>query len=211
MKICAISDTHGNHRQLQIPACDLIIFAGDFSNFGEERIVVDFNSWAATLSAPMIAIAGNHDKTLETNPHVMESFLGNVTYLRDSIVDFQGLKIYGSPMSPKVGNWAFGYRIGEEAKRCWQKVPDDIDILVTHGPPEGILDKGYLGDIFGCPFLLARVRELRTKGNLRAHFFGHIHEARGTYKDHLGLQYINASICNFPNMADIRQPTLVEV
>ncbi|KAK8102190.1 phosphoesterase [Apiospora sp. TS-2023a] len=105
---------------------------------------------------------------------------GDIHYLCDSSVSItlegekRRLKVYGSPRSPRNGNWAFQYP-RENGGAVWdRKVPDDADILVTHGPPKGHLDlEGHLG----CEHLLRKVWRVRSA--LRLHVFGHVHEGHG--------------------------------
>ena len=73
----------------------------------------------------------------------------------------------------------------------WAKIPDDVDVLITHGPPANILDRTYTGQYVGCPHLLARVQKIRP----RLHVFGHIHEAYGQ-EEHDSTIFVNASTCN---------------
>jgi Icc-related predicted phosphoesterase len=102
-------------------------------------------------------------------------------YLCDSGTEFGGLKIYGSPWTPEFFQWAFMKKRGPELKAVWDKIPDDVDILITHGPPYGILDKVDLssrGDEFkhaGCEDLLRRLEDIKPK----LHVFGHIHSDGG--------------------------------
>lgn len=107
---------------------------------------------------------------------------GDIHYLCDSSVwialngrkgDYC-LKVYGSPRTPRNGNWAFQYP-RENDRGVWDgKVPDEVDILVTHDPPKGHLDlEGHLG----CEHLLREVWRVRPA--LRLHVFGHVHEGHG--------------------------------
>jgi Icc-related predicted phosphoesterase len=209
MKICTLADTHGRHRRLTIPDCDLILFAGDMSNIGEEGIIEDFNEWIGELGIPTIAIAGNHDLTLERYPVETAALLTNMTYLRDEATEFEGLKIYGSPMARKIGGWAFGYKGVTEAMHYWNQIPENTDILLIHGPPEGILDKGgYEMEHLGCPYLLARIGVVKP----RLVVYGHIHESNGIYHGYTPpTTYVNASICDWPNQDHLRKPRVIKI
>jgi Icc-related predicted phosphoesterase len=205
MRICCISDTHSLHRQIKIPKnIDLILFAGDISNRGELSSINDFNRWIGDLSIPTIAIPGNHDLSLEKMDGKL--LLNNMTYLVNEITNFQGLRIFGSPMVPRLGTWAFG-QSPREAMRFWSKVPK-ADVLLTHSPPRGILDRGgdYMDEL-GCPFLEENVRN-RIRPKL--HLFGHIHESSGIYKS-IRTTYVNASICDFPSPYPLKAPIIVDL
>lgn len=113
------------------------------------------------------------------------------TYLEDSSVQLYGYNIYGSPFSVNFYDWAFMKEI-DDLLPVWQKIPDNTDILITHGPPKYILDANYEGYACGCPNLTDEVKK-RIKPLY--HIFGHIHEAYGQTKID-NTTYINASSVN---------------
>lgn len=121
-----------------------------------------------------------------------KSALKNCIYLEDSSVTIKGVKIYGSPHQPPFHDWGFN-RTEEEIIPIWKNIPEDTDVLMTHGPPYDILDLCVSGDKAGCPHLRKEVLE-RVKPQY--HVFGHIHEQSGK-KDIGGVKFINASSCNF--------------
>lgn len=94
-----------------------------------------------------------------------------------SPIGTQGITIYGSPWQPKFCDWAFNAHRGEQLRNIWLMIPTETDVLVTHGPPMGILDKSGDGKEFGCADLLREIHE-RDKPP-RLHIFGHIHESYG--------------------------------
>ncbi len=208
MKIICISDTHGYHKDLNVPDGDLLIFAGDYTNDHRKKVpeqLAAFNSWLGELPHKhKVMIAGNHDFFFEDNPKIAESFITNAIYLNDSGIEIEGLKIWGSPVQPTFYDWAFNKQCGEEIKKHWSLIPEDTDILVTHGPPAGILDLTDRKDSAGCKDLYNAIKKL---GSLKLHIFGHIHEAYGQLvKD--GITYINPSkgyhpICKQPIMVDL--------
>lgn len=181
IRVVCISDTHGKHESLEVPDGDILIHAGDISHrtgdpFGERRDLQEFNEWLATLPHPhKIVIGGNHDGFLERSRTVGPKFLTNAIYLQDEVVEVMGLKIYGSPMTPRCGNGAFHFKGLSTPERTWKGIPDDVDILVTHGPPKGILDEGAKGASLGDAVLFERVQAVKPK----LHVFGHIHESYG--------------------------------
>lgn len=182
-RIVAISDTHNKHSQVVVPECDILIHAGDFSMGGRASEVKSFLDWFSVQPAKhLVLIAGNHDLSFENSPEFKTRILGfypNINYLEDSAITLEGLKIYGSPFQPEFGNWAFNLPRGKALRDKWAQIPDDTNILVTHGPPMGILDTvSFDGLQVGCLDLLERIDKL----SIRLHVFGHIHENHGRVK-----------------------------
>jgi len=187
MKIIAISDLHGN--KPDIPDGDMLIVAGDSLYYGSPRELDDFDWWLKKLPHKhKIVIAGNHDRILEKKE--MEKRLEFCTYLKDNSLEIEGIKIYGSPWTPMFNNWAFMLE-PDEIRKKWMMIPDDTDILVTHGPPYGILDRTNYGQHVGCHSLLPRVLKVKP----RYHIFGHIHPAHGVQEER-GITFVNAAICD---------------
>ncbi len=192
MKIVAISDTHGRHHQLQLPDGDLIIHAGDISMKGMKVEIEDFLNWYSGLDYKhKIFIAGNHDFYFEDRPapEIEAMIPDNVIYLQDNAIEIEGLTIWGSPITPWFYDWAFNRQRGEEIKKYWDAIPDNADIVITHGPMFGALDRTRTGYLVGCEDLYNRLMEVKPK----YHICGHIHEAYGMrIKD--GIECINASV-----------------
>lgn len=192
MKFLALSDTHGKHRLLKnLPKADVIIHAGDVSRDGAEHSIQDFLNWFSKLDyAHKIFIAGNHDWFFEEESagYINRIIPEHVVYLNDSGTSINGINIWGSPITPTFYNWAFNRERGKEINKHWKLIPENTDILVTHGPPAGILDFIAGGNV-GCEHLLKKVKKIKPK----YHVFGHIHEAHGSLvgKD---TCFINASI-----------------
>lgn len=181
MHIVAISDTHGKHRDLQpLSEGDVLIHAGDVSRGGMKEQVTDFLEWFAVQNhTHKIFIAGNHDFFFEqADPDEVNSIIPDgIIYLNDSGLEINGVKFWGSPITPWFNNWAFNRDRGDEIKKHWDLIPDDTDVLITHGPPSGILDETVYGNRTGCEELLLRVDQVKPK----FHIFGHIHEDYGTF------------------------------
>jgi Icc-related predicted phosphoesterase len=189
-RIVCISDTHGAHAQFPIPTGDILLHAGDFSKRGREHEIVDFNDWLGTLPHKhKIVIAGNHDFGMEQFPEKAHSWLSNAHYLNDSEITIEGLRIWGSPITPWFFDWAFNRYRGADIRKHWEMIPEGIDILVTHGPPAGILDITAQGKGVGCEDLLQTIQRVKP----RLHVFGHIHEAHGKIEKD-GTIYANASL-----------------
>lgn len=194
MRVVAISDTHGLHNQLQLPKGDMLLHSGDVANIGSKQDVVAFLNWFSQQDFKYkIFIAGNHDFYFERNSEKEIAGLipDNVIYLSDSGVTIAGINIWGSPVQPRFGNWAFNRDRGADIDQHWQLIPENTDILLTHGPPHGILDKTFQGLDVGCEMLLQRINEIQPKYSI----FGHIHEAYGQVTKN-NIHFINASVVN---------------
>lgn len=215
MKIVMISDTHNKHNKLVIPDGDMIIHAGDATGLGRSDELRKFINWFGSLPHKhKIIIAGNHDWGLEGDQNNWDRFHSRrggmftiddmpankamalhmfkqygIHYLENKSITIDCIKIYGSPYQPEFGGWAFNKYRGPDIKKEWDQIPDDVNILVTHGPPYQILDEVDHGDFVGCEELHNRIKRL---SDLKLHVFGHIHEGRGM-KMHNGVTYINAS------------------
>lgn len=192
MKIVCISDTHGCRPPL--PVCDILIHAGDLTTTGSPHQLDSAIAWLKDQPAKhKVVIAGNHDFVLQE--HQWSRFLfGSMHYLQDQLLEIEGLRIWGSPWSLKFGDWAFG-KTDEELEQLYSAIPP-CDILVTHGPPLGILDQGYQNGgrfrpHFGSPALHRLVKRLKP----RLHVFGHIHEEGGLQREEDGTLFVNAAYC----------------
>lgn len=203
MEITFISDTHSRHTDItkDLPGGDLLLHSGDFMNSGvKQNEMFSFCDWFNKLDEydSKIFIAGNHDILFEQSPTFVKGVLSGykwIDYLQDEEIIVNGVKIYGSPWQPEFYNWAFNLpRRGPGLSSRWENIPNDTDILITHGPPQGILDISgppYSQGDLGCELLRVRVDELKPK----IHLFGHIHGSYG-YKFINGTHFINASVLN---------------
>jgi len=192
LRIVAISDTHGQHQDLRLHKGDLLIHAGDISGLGRPGEVKSFLDWfAAQDFTYKIFIAGNHDFFFETavKEAVEKIIPPGVDYLYDSSVEIGDLKIWGSPITPWFHDWAFNRTRGRNIRKHWEHIPSDVDVLITHGPPLGILDETMHGECVGCEDLLEKINTVKPK----YHIFGHIHEGYGSISKN-GTHFINASI-----------------
>lgn len=210
MRIVCISDTHSKH-QLSLPDGDMVIHAGDISRTGSSEDVVKFLVWFRQLPYKhKVFIAGNHDFLFERYPHkaleLVNAHGDGIVYLEQSYKVIDGIKIYGSPYTPAFFNWAFQL-YGDDGLKLWQNIPLDTNILITHGPPRGILDRTDRGDVVGCPDLANRIPYLT---DLKLHIFGHIHEASGVF--HSGKTWFcNASVLDSGYNYYDRQPFVIEL
>lgn len=185
--IAGIADTHAAHMEVKPPEADILVVAGDFLGHGRLAEVGLFNKWLGTLPHKhKIVVAGNHDWACQDHPHAVQGMLTNAIYLDMGACVVMGIKFFGCPWTPEFFNWAFMYGRGsEQARRLWGGVPDDTNVLVTHGPPAGTtlgrtkehFDRG--SEDAGCPILRNRIEQLPL---LRATFHGHIHPGAGVAK-----------------------------
>ena len=192
MKVIAISDTHGYHDQLSLPSGDVLIHAGDVSSRGSKQEVQDFLQWFSDLNYEhKIFIAGNHDFFFErADSDMITSIIpDNVIYLNDSGISIGGLNIWGSPVTPWFFNWAFNRHRGADIKKHWKLIPQNTDILITHGPVYGVLDRTIHGQRVGCEVLKDAIDVIKPK----VHICGHIHESYGQVQT-MDTLYINASV-----------------
>jgi predicted phosphohydrolase len=180
--VVCISDTH--NCQPCLPDGDILIHAGDLTQSGSLSEIHSTLDWLNRQSHRYkVVIAGNHDLILDSSisshPNLncrQDIRWGDVIYLQNESITVKcshdrNIKIYGSPWTPKHGNWAFQY---SRTTDIWHgTIPADTDILITHVPPKGHLDLNGLG----CKFLLRELWRLQRKPRL--HVFGHVHEGYG--------------------------------
>ena len=195
-KIVCLSDTHNCNEEIIVPDGDILIHAGDATIQGSVPEIEAFSKWFANQPHRIkIFVAGNHDWLFETNNFYARKILDDsIIYLQDSFIKIEKLKIYGSPWQPRFFDWAFNLMRGAEIAEKWKLIPADTDILITHGPPNGILDevpRSFWIENTGCEELIKKVEEIRPK----AHIFGHIHCGYGTVEK-FGVKFINASNCD---------------
>ena len=189
LTIVLISDTHELHREVEVPPGDILIHAGDFTmNSKSAEKLLDFNEWLGELPhAYRVVIPGNHDSVVEDASR--RALITNATLLINETVEIMGLKFWGSPITPLLGE-AFGVVSDTVRAKLYSRIPADTDILVTHGPPYGILDQAPGSHHHeGCNQLLAAVRKVKPM----LHVFGHIHGAYGTESTNDTL-FVNAAL-----------------
>jgi len=200
MLICFISDTHCQHRQISIntKGVDVLCHTGDACLRGNAAEYMDFVDWFSNIDVKnKIYIPGNHDFICQNNTRESKVYAEEhgITFLLDAEKVVDGVKFYGSPWQPYFYNWAFNFKKdNSDAIEKWNEIPQDTDVLLTHGPPKDILDVNDRGDRCGCSYLYRRIYDLK---DLKAHAFGHIHEGYGTREFLFGgnkVKFINSSI-----------------
>lgn len=221
MKVTAVSDSHNLHGGIDLSGGDLFIHSGDSTYSGTESEVKSFMDWLKNDVLPkyryVVFIAGNHEtahqfKAKQAREWLRPYLSDRLIYLQDSAVVIDGFKIYGSPWTPQFG---YGYGFNEVRGRIskhWEKIPADVDILVTHGPPTGYGDKvvdvvevnhpieywkvikeDWIQSV-GCDELFNAICKIKPQ----LHVFGHVHQGYGVYdgRDELeGCILVNAAAC----------------
>ena len=181
LRVVALADTHLFHDGLVVPDGDLLVHAGDLLQHGSLDELARAAEFFRALPHPIkVIVAGNHDVCLERSPAEARALLEGFVYLQDSQAVIHDLVFHGAPWQPKFRIWAFGAKRGPELASKWAKIPDHVDVLVTHGPPLGFGDRIQLNGVerhVGCADLLARVRQVKP----RLHLFGHIHQDPGQW------------------------------
>lgn len=203
MRIVCLSDTHNRHDALRVPDGDVLVHAGDATMHGSAEELAAFDAWFGSLPhRHKLLVAGNHDFLFEQRPRGARELIRSATYLEDSGTAIDGVRFWGSPWQPWFLDWAFNLRRGAPLKAKWDLIPEGTDVLITHGPPHGVLDRvgGVVprltaaatgGEHVGCEELRGAVLRLRP----RLHVFGHIHEGYGQQSLD-GTRFVNASCCD---------------
>jgi Icc-related predicted phosphoesterase len=214
-RVVHVSDTHMSHWELDMPVGDILVHTGDFSGYGSERELIEFNNWLGSLEGnyrEIFVVPGNHDKQFENFSHA-ESLLTNAVVLFDKMVEFGGYKIYGSPWTCEFFNWSFMKKRGPEIKEMWDKIPDDVEILLTHQPPHMFLDSAE--DMKKAnKFIPVGCKDLRDTcvtrlKKLKLNCFGHLHRDGGKMVEHNGIIYCNGAVNN-DNYRVTRGPMIID-
>ncbi len=214
MKVVCVSDIHGELPPIE--ECDLLIIGGDIcpdgSPFDQSKWLYNsFEKWLEEIPAKnVVGIAGNHDLVFEKMPHMVPKNL-KWKYLQHDFVEINGLKIFGTPWIMPI--WGAFQADDDDLKKKYRQIPDNVDILVTHGPAFGIGDlvptRYYEPDgateHCGSQSLRERIFEIKPQVVV----FGHIHEAYGIYHEE-GVKFYNPSMMdrryvptNYPLVFDI--------
>ena len=196
MNLVLISDTHGKHPSL--PAGDVLVHCGDLTHFGSFAELRREVEWLASLPyRQIVLVGGNHDVALGNlcekglEEKTRKLLFGRIHYLRDSGIEIEGVKFWGSPWIPP---YAGVFNLPEKELRSkWNLIPPGTDVLVTHGPPAGILDGGT-----GSAGLAEAVRRIQPA----IHCFGHVHEHRGQVEQ--GTRFFNCAATSFISSPELR-------
>lgn len=200
MRVACISDTHGRGGW-RIPKCDVFVHAGDLTETGStEEVLFRLGQIRgdAPRGIPMVIVPGNHDMAFQKHLDVILEVLedhaswGPCHVLIDQVVEIAGRRFYGSPWTPPFHDWSFMLEEDALADLYKESMPGKIDLLITHGPPRGILDPGFKKTYAGSLALLKAVSE-RKIGH---HVFGHLHGAGGHDVEIGGVHFHNVAACD---------------
>ena len=215
MNIVVISDTHGVHKSLDqylydptfVDDIDMIIHAGDASNSKvkavNEHELHDFLEWYSDLDIPTkLFVPGNHDVSWEAGM-IKESDYPDIDFLIHESIIIEGITFYGSPYTPTFGDgWAYNIA-RHKLEEYWEEIPAETDILITHGPPKGILDLIHTSssnfEAVGCKSLFNKTFML---DKLQYHIFGHIHDEKNIINS--GYRIINNTVYINATMTDLK-------
>jgi Icc-related predicted phosphoesterase len=194
IRVCCVSDLHGHLPEL--PSHELLIVAGDIcpatSHHPKHQrawLQESFLPWLDRQSPHRVVVWGNHDLIGEDWPELVPHDLRR-WILTDRGVVLHGLKIWGSPWQLRFYDWAFNLSETQLAAK-YAAIPDDVDIIATHGPPFGAGDLCVDGRRVGSPSLTEAIRRIKPKLVVT----GHIHHSHGTH-DLFGVPVVNAAICD---------------
>lgn len=207
MKLTIISDTHGEHQKLGRMSGDVLIHCGDmFNMFNQSEDDLDLmDTWFGEQEFDLIVCTGgNHDFELQKRSRYSDRPFRNAVYLEGRSHQHKGVKFFGAPWVPELLGQAFFTGDNLLAEK-WSHIPDDVDVLITHTPPAGVLDVSSRGFTLGCEHLLAAIE--RTKP--RVHCFGHVHASSGIHQEG-SITFVNAALVN-SNYRLSRQPYVIEL
>jgi predicted phosphohydrolase len=201
-RLVCVADTHLFHDELVVPDGDVFIHAGDMARRGDLDELAEVAAWIRRLPhRHKVVIAGNHDWAFALEPARARALFGDFIYLQDAHADVAGVSGWGSPWQPAFNDWAFNLPRGAPLAEKWARIPEGLDVLVTHGPPAGFGDRSSTAGRTGCEDLLARVRAVKP----RLHLFGHIHEDGGAWFDD-GTWFVNCTTWECE-----RAPTVIDL
>ncbi len=199
-KIIALSDLHGILPDIEEPF-DLMLLAGDLVDLYIQRYILHttewyegaFCDWINTLpfkneNSKVLWIAGNHeagfeklriDGRRELAKIVNEKTNGRAIYLEDELYNFNGIAIYGTPWCKIFGNWGF-MKAYNDLKEVYDKIPNNVDILLTHDAPYGTSDLCFEWKKWGRELVHIGnepLRDIILERNPKYNIHGHLHSA----------------------------------
>ncbi|PGH02736.1 hypothetical protein GX51_04470 [Blastomyces parvus] len=133
----------------QVKYLDPALITRAYGDFGQARQL--FNTDTARSAGIVFLEEGTHRFTLKNGA---------------------SLTVYASPLTPSCGGWGFQY---DTRPGYTFEIDPGVDLVMTHGPPKGILDRTLSGTRAGSTHVFEAVARARP----RLHCFGHIHEGWG--------------------------------
>jgi Icc-related predicted phosphoesterase len=209
MKLKIFSDSHNLHNLLDLSSVgpdDIIIHGGDAVNSGKQhQEILEFAHYWNKIPNEKYMVPGNHDRQFEKSNKYWKEYRNMVDGLKvDQSVTIGNTKLWFSPWCVKFRDWAWN-KTEDQLEKIYSRIPKDTNILVTHSPPYGILDKNMQGMPCGSMSLVKAINDLP---NLKLVICGHIHEGRG-HMERNGILYINASNCGIPYSDLTKEPFTV--
>jgi Icc-related predicted phosphoesterase len=211
MRIVAISDLHGEVN-IDIPQADMLLIGGDITpsrdiNQSSNWFKNYFKPWLDKLPVKhIVAVAGNHDSIFTSGKKLLPKLKWK--YLEDKTCKTEGISIFGSPWTITFCNWYF-MKSDIDLAQNWKLIPEGIDILLLHGPPQGCADLsnpryGFVNHV-GSTSLLKAILEKKP----RLVVFGHIHDGHGIYEadknstlGNIQFNKIETDILKIPKQSD---------
>ena len=211
MRVAAISDTHGR-QNWDVASCDVFIHAGDITGRGSlQETAVFANRLRERMELPdgprhAIIVPGNHDECFEVFPEPTIALFGpRVHVLLNESLTLDGVRFFGSPWTLPFMQWHF-MATEQRLAALYEAMPDEVDVLVTHGPPWGVLDPGWQAAHAGSTALASAV----SARNVQHHVFGHLHAAGGRMLQQGHTTFYNVAACNDAYQM-VNQPRIFDV
>lgn len=207
VSVTVVSDLHNRYKQLTLPDSDLLVICGDTTALGRFKEVLALNKWLGKIKDKfdqILLIAGNHDYFFENRSNLeISKYLTNAKYLCNDFFEYKGKCIWGSPYTPIFLRWAF-MMDDKKLKRNWKQMPEELDLLITHGPAYGVLDRAQ-GKHLGDPHLYEAIQLKKP----RYHVCGHIHEGYGI-ETVANTIHVNASVLD-GDYRLVNEPIRIEI
>ena len=181
-----------------MPACDVFIHAGDMTVRGSlQETAVFAAKLQKHLDSPdgpqhAIIVPGNHDACFELfQGPTLDLFGPRVHILLNQVLVLDGMRFFGSPWTPPFMQWHF-MATEQRLAAMYEEMPSAIDVLITHGPPWGILDPGWKAAHAGSTAL----RDAVSARSVKHHVFGHLHAAGGRMLQQENTIFYNVAACD---------------
>ncbi len=160
MRVLHVTDVHCDTvrlaKVLDQEVYDLVVATGDFECVDTAEALI------ARAKSPIVAISGNMD-----DPSIARVLRDAGALLDGRIAEVKGLRVAGVGGLDTAGSLsALRSKLGDNTR---------VDILLSHHPPRGVLDRTFIGIRIGLKEILELVNELKPD----VHLFGHVHESRG--------------------------------